>query len=533
MRRLPVAFALAICLLLALPSAFVPSGPGPPRVAGPYPAGEAPTADLSALFPVSEDIRPQVEFWRRVFAELSRRQVLIHDSWYVNVIFEVVELSDAGPRGRTVRDAREEYVALLSEMSEFWDAPEEMSPEARRIRAMYDPWPESERFPKRDAARRVRAQLGQADSFRRGIRSAGRYLPAIRSILAERDLPLELACLPLIESAYNPYAESHAGAAGMWQLMPVVGRQYGLAMTHLIDERRDPFIATRTAARHLAWNFRTLESWPLAITAYNHGLQGMIDAVGAVGSREIGEIIARHDNPRFGFASRNFYPEFVAAMEIFRNPAAFYGPLKPRPPLPMVPFELPHHVRLRTLDRYCGLTAPYVRELNPALLPAAYAPDALLPGGSRLNLAAEHLPMVAAGYERIPDRLKFRYVVDSEGYRIHPGETLSEIAERFGISTRSLARLNGISDIRKIRAGRRLRLPGRYVSLAGEPLRADSPEPAAVAAERERRHKVRRGETLSQIARRYDSCLRSIARANRIQDVRVIQAGQVLRIPEG
>jgi membrane-bound lytic murein transglycosylase D len=537
-RRPPPILFLAFLLTLMIPVAAGPPEMRPPRVAGPFPVAEPPkpAVDLSALFPVSEAIQPQVDFWMRVFTEFSRRHVLIHDSWYVNVVFEVVDLSRTEGKGwAAVRDARREYRELLAEMAEIWDEPERMSPRARRIRAMYDDWPESERFPARDAAERVRSQRGMVDSFRAGIESAGRYLPVIQEILADREVPRVLACLPLIESAYNPFALSHAGAAGLWQLMPVVGRQYELTMNHLIDERRDPIIATRAAARHLATNYRTLKSWPLAITAYNHGLRGMVNAARAVGSEDIGDIIAHYEHRRFGFASRNFYPEFVAALRIFQYPAAHLGPVSPRPPLELAQFVLPEFVSFRTLRRYCGLTADYLRAHNPALLPEAFRPGGLLPGGVRLNLRAKHLPLVKAGYAAIPDDRRFRYVAKDETHRVRRGETLSEIAERFGLSARTLARYNGIDDARRIRAGSSLRLPGRYISLAGAPLHPDPPaKPPAEASERERRrHKVRRGETLIGIARRYGTSPKSIARANGIRNLRIIQAGRMLHIPEG
>jgi membrane-bound lytic murein transglycosylase D len=539
-RPLPILF-LAFLLTLILPAAAGPPGVRPPRIAGPFPVAETPEppVDLSALFPVSEAIRPQVDFWMRVFTEFSRHQVLIHDSWYVNVVFEVVDLSQTGGKGwAAVREARREYRELLAEMAEIWDEPERMTPRARQIRAMYGDWPESARFPAREAAERVRSQRGMADSFRAGIESAGRYLPQIQEILAAREVPPVLACLPLIESAYNPFAHSHAGAAGLWQLMPVVGRQYGLAMDHLVDERRDPIIATRAAARHLATNYRTLKSWPLAITAYNHGLQGMVNAVRAVGSEDIGDIIARYEHRRFGFASRNFYPEFVAALKIFQDPAAHLGPVSPRPPLELAQFALPDSVPLRTLRRFCGLTADYLRTHNPALLPEALRPGGILPGGSRLNLLAKHLPLVRSGYESIPEDRRFRYVAREETLRVRRGETLSEIADRFGLSTQTLARYNGIRDARRIRAGSSLRLPGRHISLAGTPLRPDPPfasktEAQIEAPRRNLRHKVRRGETLIGIARRYGTSPKSIARANGIRNLRIIQAGRTLHIPEG
>jgi membrane-bound lytic murein transglycosylase D len=117
--------------------------------------------------------------------------------------------------------------------------------------------------------------------------------------LPEQGLPVELTRLPLIESGFELHARSHVGAAGIWQFMPRTGRLF-MRVDTLVDERRDPIAATRGAARFLRRLHDRLGTWPLAITAYNHGPTGVARAVRGLGTRDIGTIVSRYDGPAFG-----------------------------------------------------------------------------------------------------------------------------------------------------------------------------------------------------------------------------------------
>jgi hypothetical protein len=165
------------------------------------------------------------------------------------------------------------------------------------------------------AAGNIRVQQGLREKVDEGLKRAKPLMPKIVSILKRHEVPPELAALPLVESTYNPRARSKAGAVGLWQFMKSTGKRY-LKITRKRDDRRDPLLATNAAARLLRHNFETLGSWPLAIVAYNHGSAGMMAASTSVGSRAIEDIIANYTGPRFGFASRNFYAEFLAALEV-------------------------------------------------------------------------------------------------------------------------------------------------------------------------------------------------------------------------
>jgi hypothetical protein len=157
-----------------------------------------------------------------------------------------------------------------------------------------------------------------------GLHRASKLLPRILTILRQYQVPAELAALPLVESTFNPAAYSKAGAAGLWQFIRSTGKQYSL-ISRKRDDRRDPVRATEAAARLLRDNYQALGSWPLAIVAYNHGHAGIRAASMLVGSTAIEDIVARYNGPRFGFASKNFYAEFLAALDVFHPLLAGHG----------------------------------------------------------------------------------------------------------------------------------------------------------------------------------------------------------------
>ncbi|HWU41578.1 MAG TPA: lytic transglycosylase domain-containing protein, partial [Candidatus Acidoferrum sp.] len=165
------------------------------------------------------------------------------------------------------------------------------------------------------AAANIRVQQGLRERVEEGLRRARPLMPRILTILRQHNVPQELAALPMVESSFNPKARSKAGAVGLWQFITSTGKRY-MYITRRRDDRRDPIRATDAAARLLKQNFDALGSWPLALIAYNHGREGILAAKDTVGSAAVDEIITQYNGPRFGFASRNFYPEFLAALDV-------------------------------------------------------------------------------------------------------------------------------------------------------------------------------------------------------------------------
>src|SRR5262249_43765955 len=160
--------------------------------------------------------------------------------------------------------------------------------------------------------------------FAQGLVRSWTYLPDIERIFADAGLPSELTLLPHIESSFENRAMSKVGAAGIWQIMPATGRRY-LRVSDDVDERLNIRASTMAAAQILRENYDMLGTWPLAITAYNHGANGMKQAVTTVGTTDFGVVVQRYRGPLFGFASQNFYAEFLAAIDLVKNYKHYFG----------------------------------------------------------------------------------------------------------------------------------------------------------------------------------------------------------------
>jgi len=545
------------------------------RVVGPFPVPQMQAA--ADPFPFPEGLRPQVDFWKKIFSEYSRNQVVIHDSRYLDVIYEVVDTSKARPPGQRdnpVKAAREKYKQLLENLP--WDTPQKMSKEERRIYSLFKNIPESPIFKKEDAENRVRSQRGHVESFKTGLTRSGKYLDTIKQIFAKYNLPEGLTYLPMIESGFDPLAVSHAGAAGIWQFMRRTGKHYHLTISDFADERRDPFLSSYAAARLLKDNYNELKSWPLAITAYNHGAKGLKRAVKQLGTSNIADIVRGYDGPRFEFASRNFYAEFLAALELGTQHAKYFGEIEFNEPLEVSQVKLPDYIAAETLEKYLEIPADDIRNLNPALNPSVFRPGKFIPKEYQLNVLRKHRNVLALKYEAIPVALRYDYIPPKKKHRVRKGQTLSEIARAHNSSMKAFMKLNGIRNPQRIRSGQLLKVPGEYISLDGgrvSQLESRSPlsskrdqggkgirNPQHIRSGQwlkvpgeyvsldggrvsqfesrlplflKTKHRVRKGQTLMKIAKLYNTSAKAIVKFNAISNPQRIRAGQLLKIPEG
>lgn len=282
-------------------------------------AAQASVLDTT-LFPVDDRMIPAIGFWKKVFTQYDSEKTLLHDREHLDCIWEVVEHLRS-PDGEVDSAATKELIeskktALAERFQRLARDPAPLDNRDREIMAIAHRQPNGFLL---KAGQRIRGQRGIADRFEKGLKTAVRLLPTIEPILMKRGVPKELAALPLIESTYNTKARSSSGAAGIWQLMPATAKQYGVKVSRKKDERYQIKKATEGASKILAHNFRLLKSWPLAITGYNHGPYGMMRAVKKVGSRKLIDIIDRYQKRTWGFASKNFYIEFIAAVEILNE----------------------------------------------------------------------------------------------------------------------------------------------------------------------------------------------------------------------
>src|SRR5690606_13522191 len=300
-------------------------------------------AQGSELFPRPVAIEPAVRFWTRVYTEIGTSQGFVHDTEHLDVVYETIDVPEGmSPRARRQRieSTQERYRTILTKLGN--GRRENLSAEERRVLAL---WPDDvSNAQLRRAADNLRFQLGQANRFRAGLARSGAWKPYILDTLRERGLPLELAALPHVESSFDPTAYSKVGAAGMWQFTRSTGVRY-MRIDHIVDERRDPFFSTDAAARLLADNYAVLQTWPLALTAYNHGQGGMRRAVEQLKTRDIGTIVDKYQSRSFGFASRNFYAAFLAALDVDRNPEKYFPNLRVNPPSDTVVVPMQDYIR--------------------------------------------------------------------------------------------------------------------------------------------------------------------------------------------
>ncbi len=289
------------------------------------------------LFPIPRQIEKNVEFWTRIYSQYSSNHVVIHDQDDLSIIYKVINLNNYYPdsvslskKWQIVEQFKTDYRQILQHLASL-NEPVHLDSLTREQRHVYIVWSQSDdphKFSK--AVYNVRAQLGLRDRFAESIRRSGLYRSDIEKIFSSYGLPLELTYLPHVESLFNYKAYSKVGAAGVWQFMRYTGRLF-MTIDYAVDERLDPITATDAAAQLLKLNFDELQSWPLAITAYNHGLNGMQRAVARHGTKDFGVIYDNYQSGSFGFASKNFYAEFLAASHVAAHYKTYFGAIEPYP----------------------------------------------------------------------------------------------------------------------------------------------------------------------------------------------------------
>ena len=301
----------------------------------------APTLAADGAMPRPAALEPDVQFWIRVYTQIDTNAGFLHDQYNLAVVYETLHFApDASQSAREheVDTHRERIAAALRRIAAAGEAP--LAEEDQHIK---DLWGSASLGRLHEAVDDIRFQLGQADRFRAGLIRAGAWETHIAEALANKGLPAELAVLPHVESSFNPAAYSKVGAAGLWQFMRSTGRRY-MRIDRSVDDRLDPFRSTEAAAQLLGYNYRVLGTWPLAITAYNHGTAGMLRAKETLGTADIVTIVRRYSSRTFGFASRNFYVSFLAALDIDRNPEKYFGPVQKQSEARFQELEVPAYV---------------------------------------------------------------------------------------------------------------------------------------------------------------------------------------------
>ena len=421
-------------------------------------------------FPTSPAIEQQKAFWIRIFAKATTSQGLLHDGRIALPVYKAIELTGLSYRQQK-RKIRQEKLLIRNNLRSLASALENtlpLTPEQETLLALFPGDINAKVL--RDFSRNIRFQRGLSDRFQKGQQRASALMPHILEILRRYGLPEDLAYLPHVESSFNNRSYSKAGAAGIWQFTRSTGRRYLKVGTH-VDERLDPLLATEAAAKFLLANFKMLGSWPLAITAYNHGPHGLKRITRQLGTTDLSVMIQGYTGRLFKFASKNFYAEFLAVREVANNYEQYFEQNEPLAPLRFSTVRLLGYLEFSVTAKAAGLTKAGLAALNPSLR----------------RIVVDGTKYVPKGYDlKIPESLNpdsFLQAVPALAWQakqkrtttvvVRRGDTLYDIGHRLGIAWGRIARANNLSGRDRIYPGRRLIIPASDKQLP--PLRTDDP----------------------------------------------------------
>jgi peptidoglycan lytic transglycosylase D len=419
-----------------------------------------------------------------------------------------------------------------------------------------------------------------------------RYETMIRERLQHQGLPGDLVYLALIESGFSNTATSRAKAVGMWQFMKRTAKGYGLRVDSWVDERRDPYKATDAAVRHLADLNRRFGSLYLAAAAYNAGSGKVSRGIIRLPEEESDSVnsdatfFRLYDTKLLRRETKDYVPKLIAAALIAKQPKRYGFQVTPTEPAVYDSIVVPDMTGLDVIARLADTTVAAIRELNPQYLrlttppgtrsvvrlpigrgEATVAAYAVLPARQRVTFIEHFMArgetlghiarryhvsqamLLAANPKLSPRRIRIgqRVVVPTGGvpstrvarrmaepvvaagtntgayHRVRSGETISEIADEYGVTQRELRAWNKLDSRGRIRIGQKLRVVS--------PDAPSTPPPAASPAAGLRTHVVRRGETLEGLARRYGVSIQALRRANNLSDNDTLRTGVALKIP--
>lgn len=492
----------------------------------------------AAAFQVPPKLRPRVEFWKDIFAKYGRRQMVVHHRMYPQIVFGILDFTEDAARLGPGELRRVQDDVTARKTAELENAIKWLASGAKPRNALerhierqmsyIKGGPEKyQRILDEDL---IRTQTGIRERFGEAVQRSGRYLPIMEQIFRDQGLPIELTRLPFVESSFDYTAYSSVGAAGIWQFMPATGRLY-MRVTKTIDERRDAVEATKAAAQYLGDAYRRLNSWPLAVTSYNHGVAGVANKVRQLGTADIGTIVEHPTQRVLGFASNNFYASFLAALEVYEQRAVLFPDVTPEPPITYAAWRITQPIGIRAIMKQLNVSEEELRKRNYALseqiwqgrvnLPTGYVLK-IPPRGARsganvaLSIAAEE--KVTAPSDAAPD---LRRAASRTEVRHSAPEKREEPRSVKQVRQPAVSTPAGKNASAKVT----LKAPASTGAKKSATMARPLPPPRGPT-----HHTVKRGDTLSAIADRYDVTVARLKQANNLKS-NTLKPGQKLRVP--
>lgn len=284
---------------------------------------------VSDIFKVTPYYYPTVNFWFLIYTQFESSSVVIHDKSNLSLIYKVLDFGHLHEKGLPKNTlyvlqqkiSEEKLDDLKKDLENLSKEPFSLSPSAKRIYRILKhanielPIKKSDRsifFTK--LKHNLRTQTGQKNFIRDGVIRSLPYRNFITKYFTDKKLPKELLAIPFLESSFNPRAQSRVNALGVWQFMPLIASYYAPKRTNNTDYRSNVGVSSVSAGFLMAENFAIMKSWDLTVTAYNSGTKHLLKTKRELASNDVDlEAIIKHsDSEHFGFASKNFYSEFLA-----------------------------------------------------------------------------------------------------------------------------------------------------------------------------------------------------------------------------
>tara|TARA_B100001248_G_C27399272_1_gene468557 strand:+ start:320 stop:1810 length:1491 start_codon:yes stop_codon:yes gene_type:complete len=419
-------------------------------------------------FAVPDGLKKQVDFWKDIYTKYSSWQGVLHDSEHIDHIYAEIDFTPImknndlsayqkrKAKRKMVTDKKKEIVAIMYKLQKTKDITG-LSPEELRIWLMYDDVSEKDKFIKAAKKGRLRFQLGQKDYFLQGIYYSGRYLREMTEIFKSYNLPIELTRMPFVESSFNYRAKSKVGASGIWQFMPSTGKQY-MKVNRIADYRNHPIRASVSAAKKLRYIYNKTEAWPLAITGYNYGPSGIARLSRKLKTKDLVEIIDREKSGRFGFASSNFYASFLAAIQVEAEADKYFNKPKWMPEMRAKEYKLSKSIRYNSLQQLFKEEGYDFDLYNPQFTKRTKKYNWLVPSGYRVYIPQAKAENMWASIVKLKSAKLAKRGSEGATYQVRRGDTLSHIADRFGVRVRDIMEWNDLASSR-IYAGQTLKIP--------------------------------------------------------------------------
>ncbi|MBX7145174.1 MAG: LysM peptidoglycan-binding domain-containing protein [Oligoflexia bacterium] len=489
-------------------------------------------------FAVPERLRARVDFWKDIFTRYGENEMVVHHRDFPQIRFTVLDFRKVAAELTPIQleklkkdRSNDEISRLKAIFKRLGTGAEPASEEEEQIYEKMRRLPGGvTKFREVVEGDLIRTQTGIKEKFALALQRSGRYLPIMERIFKDYGLPIELTRLPFIESSFDYEAYSSVGAAGIWQFMRKTGMLY-MTVNSLVDERRDPIEATRAAARYLEQAYNQLGTWPLAITSYNHGVYGVAKKVRQWGTSNLAEIIEDPSQRAFGFASTNFYPEFLAALEVHDNYRSYFPDLELWPALSITQYRVPQSTQIQVLARRLGVPLDELRAVNYAISDRVWSGRMSLPRGYVLKIpdryetkvASLHMPDSPAAGSAPPASSVYGGIT----YRVRKGDTLLSIAKKYKTTVADLLESNSMEN--------RALIPGESLKVrAFEQRQVERSEQSSVTVRKrdaERTYRVAKGDNLWSIARKLGISVQDLKRKNNLSGNQ-IREGQSLRVPK-